>query len=179
MAKVLLLADVQNIGRKGSIVDVKDGFASNFLFPKRLAKVASTKEIAEAAQLAMQREQFAQKKGTVAHRLSTTPQSVLVKHPVKVEVQAAAGGRVHGTVDATKVRDAAMENMPQLKYFEKSELDVKMNQRIEYVGRYATELHINITEDGKKLSYTVPLFIDIVSVSEATRKTKHAVAETK
>jgi large subunit ribosomal protein L9 len=171
MAKVLLLADVANIGTKGSIVDVKDGYASNFLFPKRLGKVATAKDVLEAAQYAAKKEEFSQKKGQVAQRLSTTPQSVLVKFPVKVEVQAAAGGRVHGNVDATKVRDAALQNMPQLKYFEKTDLEVKITQKIEYVGRYATELHINITEDGKKLSYTVPLFIDIVSVSEAKRKT--------
>jgi large subunit ribosomal protein L9 len=165
MAKVLLLADVANIGTKGSIVDVKDGYASNFLFPKRLGKVATAKDVLEAAQYAAKKEEFSQKKGQVAQRLST------VKFPVKVEVQAAAGGRVHGNVDATKVRDAALQNMPQLKYFEKTDLEVKITQKIEYVGRYATELHINITEDGKKLSYTVPLFIDIVSVSEAKRKT--------
>jgi len=38
--KVILIDDVKDIGSMGDIVDVKDGFARNFLFPKNLAKTA-------------------------------------------------------------------------------------------------------------------------------------------
>jgi large subunit ribosomal protein L9 len=38
--KVILIEDVKNIGSMGDIVDVKDGYARNFLFPKSLARVA-------------------------------------------------------------------------------------------------------------------------------------------
>ena len=38
--KVILIGDVKDIGSMGDIVDVKDGFARNFLFPKNLAKIA-------------------------------------------------------------------------------------------------------------------------------------------
>ncbi len=38
--KIILIEDVKSIGSMGDIVDVKDGFARNFLFPKNLARVA-------------------------------------------------------------------------------------------------------------------------------------------
>ena len=38
--KVILIEDVKNVGSMGDIIDIKDGFARNFLFPKNLAKIA-------------------------------------------------------------------------------------------------------------------------------------------
>ena len=45
--KVLLLQDVKGQGKKDQIVDVSDGYARNFLFPKKLAVVADNKAINE------------------------------------------------------------------------------------------------------------------------------------
>ncbi|OIO33531.1 MAG: 50S ribosomal protein L9 [Candidatus Omnitrophica bacterium CG1_02_40_15] len=38
--KVILIEDVKSVGAIGDIIDVKDGYARNFLFPKKLARVA-------------------------------------------------------------------------------------------------------------------------------------------
>jgi large subunit ribosomal protein L9 len=45
--RVLLIQDVKNVGKRGDIKDVKDGYALNFLIPKGLAKVATDKIIKE------------------------------------------------------------------------------------------------------------------------------------
>ena len=45
--KVLLLADVKAQGKKGEIINVSDGYAKNFLFPKNLAKEATAQVISE------------------------------------------------------------------------------------------------------------------------------------
>ncbi len=45
--KVLLLADVKGSGKKGELVNVSDGYARNFLFPKKLAKEANAQAMNE------------------------------------------------------------------------------------------------------------------------------------
>ena len=41
--KVILVADVKNVGKKGDVVDVSEGYATNFLIKKRLAILPSNK----------------------------------------------------------------------------------------------------------------------------------------
>ena len=43
--KVIMLADVKNVGKKGQTVEVSDGYANNFLFPRRLAVKESKKSV--------------------------------------------------------------------------------------------------------------------------------------
>ena len=45
--KVILLADVKGSGKKGELVNVSDGYARNFLFPKQLAKEANAQAMNE------------------------------------------------------------------------------------------------------------------------------------
>ena len=48
--KVLLLADVKNVGKKGDVVEVADGYGRNFLVKKGLASIATASVVHEAAQ---------------------------------------------------------------------------------------------------------------------------------
>ena len=60
--KVILLADVKKIGRKGEVKTVADGYATNLLFPKKLAEPATEAKlkIHEEARLAKEAEKLAQ-----------------------------------------------------------------------------------------------------------------------
>ncbi len=51
--KVVLLQSVKNLGERGDIKEVSDGYARNFLFPKNLAKVATDKAILEIEKIKM------------------------------------------------------------------------------------------------------------------------------
>ena len=43
--KVILLADVKKVGKKGETVEVSDGYAVNFLFPRKLAVQVTKKSV--------------------------------------------------------------------------------------------------------------------------------------
>ena len=45
--KVILREDVKNLGKMGEVVNVSDGYATNFLFPKKFAVEANTKNLKE------------------------------------------------------------------------------------------------------------------------------------
>lgn len=55
--KVILLHDVPNIGRKYDIKNVSDGYARNFLFPRKLAQIATTQNIQVIEKQKKQHEQ--------------------------------------------------------------------------------------------------------------------------
>lgn len=100
--KVILTADVKGQGKKGQIVTVSDGYARNFLFPKNLAKEATTdnlntaklKQEAEAARIA--REKAAAQE--LAEKLKTMV--------VKVTAKAGSNGRLFGSITAADISAA-------------------------------------------------------------------------
>lgn len=172
MVKVFLLKDVANVGKMGAILDVKEGFAQNMLFSKKVARIATAKDVADAKNAESNLQNQAQKRFKMAQKFAQTPAAMMVKNPIRVEVQTSAGGRVHGSVEASQVVKGAVNSHPILKNFAESELAVKLSQKVEYVGKYGAELTISLSEDGRKQQYTVPVFIDVVSISEAKRKSQ-------
>ena len=55
--KVILSQDITGVGRKGEVKNVSDGYAGNFLLPKKLAQVATPAAIASAEKMKNQMEQ--------------------------------------------------------------------------------------------------------------------------
>lgn len=97
--RVILLADVKKVGKKGETVEVSDGYGANFLIPRKLAKLsteASQAELARdnAAEEAHQKELKA-KAEAVAQRL----ESIEVKFTTKV----GKDGRMFGTVSPKEI----------------------------------------------------------------------------
>ncbi len=99
--KVILLQDVKNIGKRDDIVSVSDGYARNFLFPKKLAMEAKTgamkeverKRAAEAAREAEKREEANEK----AKQLKNKGVTLAVKCGEK--------GRLYGSVTTAEIAD--------------------------------------------------------------------------
>ena len=103
--KVILQQDVKGQGKKGQLVDVSDGYARNFLLPKKLAVPATaetlnTMKLQEKARAAQEAAEKAE-----AQELSAKLQAVIVKIPAK----AGEGGRLFGAVTSKEISDALMD----------------------------------------------------------------------
>jgi len=97
--KVILQKDVKDVGKVGELVNVSEGFARNFLFPRKLASEATEKRIKEYEHL--KRVAEAKKKKAVAER-----QALLGKiNGVTVKFKLAAGetDKLFGTVTTTDI----------------------------------------------------------------------------
>lgn len=170
MAKIVLLQDVPQLGRKGAIVDVKEGYAANFLYPRRLARLATQLDEQKAQDMQHQEETAAKNKQRIITKFISLASSQLVKNPIKIEVKTAVGGRVFGSVDANQVIAGLVAAMPQLKALRPEEFQIKIPQRIEYVGKYVFEMVVNLDGSQRNDQTVIPIYVDVISVSEAKKK---------
>lgn len=100
--KVVLQADVRGQGKKGELKEVSDGYARNYLLPRKLAVEATAdnlnamklKEKARLAQMA--------KEKAAAEELAVKLQSVVVRIPAK----AGSAGRLFGSVTSKEISEA-------------------------------------------------------------------------
>ena len=100
--QVILMQDVKGSGKKGDIVKVSDGYARNFLFPKNLAKEASSHNLSEvkrkrAAQAHQKQEQENAARDAAAG---------LRELEVVIEVKSGQNGKLFGSVHTKEIADA-------------------------------------------------------------------------
>ncbi len=97
--KLILLADVTDLGKKGDLVDVANGYARNFLLPKRKAMVATDGALAQADKLRAARDAAERAAKEEAVRVA----SQLAGVRVVLAAQAGDEGKLYGSISATDV----------------------------------------------------------------------------
>ena len=100
--KVILQQDVKGQGKKGQLVEVSDGYARNFLLPKKLAVAATAENINPMKQQEKARKAQEAAEKAEAEALAKQLEGVMVKIPAK----AGEGGRLFGAVTAKEVSEA-------------------------------------------------------------------------
>jgi len=99
--QIILLQDVEKLGLRGEVVDVKRGFARNFLLPRRLAEVATPGRVAELkkieARRALHEARTAEQAGEIA--------ALLGKTVLRFEVKAGPTGALFGSVTPSDIAD--------------------------------------------------------------------------
>ncbi len=102
--KVILLQDVKGKGKKGEVVNVSDGYARNFLFPKKLASEATASALND---LKGKNEAFAYKKETELAEAKKM-QETLKELEVSITAKAGANGKLFGSVTNKDVAEALL-----------------------------------------------------------------------
>ena len=100
--KVILTQDVKSQGKKGQLVDVSDGYARNFLLPKKLAVIATAENLNTMKQ--QEKARKAQEAAEKAEAQATAKK--LEGITVKIAAKAGEGGRLFGAVTAKEVSEA-------------------------------------------------------------------------
>jgi large subunit ribosomal protein L9 len=144
--KVLLLADVKGQGKKDQIVEVSDGYARNFLFPKKLAVVADAKVMSEAKSKE-ESKQFKLKEEKAAAKELADKLSQLT---VKITASSGADGRLYGSVTTKDIADA-LNNQHKIEIDKRK---LSLSENIKSYGTYEVEVKV-YPEISAKLKVTV------------------------
>ena len=100
--KVILRQDVANVGKRGDICDVSDGFARNYLLPKHLAMVATDGAVTQAASMRRARDVRDAQDRSAAEEVARR----LVPKVITISAKAGTEGRLFGSVTASDVVEA-------------------------------------------------------------------------
>jgi large subunit ribosomal protein L9 len=99
--RLILLSNVADLGKKGDLVDVADGFARNYLLPKKKAMLATDGALDQAEKLRAAREQAEKVAKDEAERVA----SQLAGVRVVLAAQAGDEGKLYGSVSAADVTE--------------------------------------------------------------------------
>ena len=99
--KVILTQDVKNLGKKGEMVSTSDGYARNFLFPRKLAVEANAQAMTELKN----REDSKNHKIALEKAAATEAAAALGGKTVRITAKAGQNGKLFGSVTAKEIAE--------------------------------------------------------------------------
>lgn len=131
--KVILLSDVKALGKKGDVVNASDGYARNFLFPRKLAIEAT-----DANMHILNNKKEAERKQKLAEiEEAQKVANGLKGKEIKLKVKSGENGRLFGSITGKDISD-------ELKKSYKIDIDKKkiVVEAIRQLGTYEVEVKI-------------------------------------
>ena len=138
--KIILNQAIDSLGNEGEILDVKAGYARNYLIPKGWAKQATQINIA-----ATQKEiEAKQKKEAKTRDNLEALGKILDKLSLKFELKAGEEGRLFGSVTSQMIVDAIAE-----KGYTVNKKEIEMEESINHVGKYFVDVNLGHGFSGR------------------------------
>ena len=137
--KVILLEDVKSLGKKGEIVNVSDGYARNFVLPKKLGVEANAKNMNDLKLQKANEDKVAQEQLEAAQELA----KVLETKEVVLKMKSGEGGRAFGSVSSKEIAQAAKDQCG----LELDKKKIQLPEPIKALGAYevGVKLHTKVT----------------------------------
>ena len=141
--KVILLQDVKSLGKKGQIVNVNDGYARNFILPKKLGVEATGKNLNDLKLQKKNEEKVALDNLNAAKALSEK----LVAGEVVLSSKVGEGGRAFGSVSSKEIAEAVKEQMN----LDVDKKKIQVKEAIKSLGTHivSVKLHPEVTAELK------------------------------
>jgi large subunit ribosomal protein L9 len=145
MPEAILLQDVEELGPRGSVIEVSKGYLRNYLLPRNLAQPA-TKGAVEAIR---QRQEAAERAARNAQEQAEENVRLLNRTVLTVPQQAGADGRLFGSVTAQDIANAIRE----ARGLRIDRRNVHLPEPIKNVGTYmvVVEVSENVTATVKTM----------------------------
>ena len=141
--KVILLEDVKALGKKGEIVNVNDGYARNFILPKKLGLEATGKNLNDLKLQKANEEKVAQQILDEAKELGKKIEAGKVELAIKI----GEGGRAFGSVSSKEIAVAVKEQMG----YDIDKKKIQLKDALKTLGTHTVpvKLHPKVTAELK------------------------------
>lgn len=132
--KVILKEDIKGVGKKDEIINASDGYARNFLFPKKLAVIADTDNL----------KKLQEKKASISHKKELEKEQAkeiakqLEKITLTISVKTGENGKIFGSITSKEISE-------QLKEQQKVEIDKKkinLTEPIKVLGNFSVDIKL-------------------------------------
>ncbi|MFH1198447.1 MAG: 50S ribosomal protein L9 [bacterium] len=136
--KVILRKNFDQLGKIGDVVDVKDGYAFNFLLPRQIAYAATGGNLRALDEEKKQLSKKEAKELDQSQKLATELEKISITIPVKVGEE----DKIFGTVTTQMIADSLTE-----KGFDIDKRKIEINEPIKSLGIYSVnvKLHHSVT----------------------------------
>ena len=138
--KILLSQDVENLGKMGEIVSVKDGYARNYLIPQRKAIQATEQNIKNIKALAEKRKEAEAKKRADLNALAER----LNKLTIKFTLKAGEDDKLFGSVTSQMIIDAV-----NTKGYEIQKKKIELENPIKTVGSHFVNVKLGQDQESR------------------------------
>lgn len=145
--KLILTADVNELGKRGDVVDVSDGYARNFLLPRKKAIKANDGALAQAESIREARIEAERKAKETAENIATQ----LVGSRVVLAAQAGDEGQLYGSVGVSDV----VAGIQRFTGIELQKGQVEIGEPIKAIGLHEVQVRVHPEVE-------FPLTLDII-----------------
>lgn len=132
--KVILLKDIDNLGKEGDIKEVADGYARNFLLPKKLVKVATKKTLLELER----KKELAAKKAEEELKAIQEIVSQVDRREIEIPMKLKEEGEIYGSITPYKISQALKK-----KGFNIKKTQISLKEPIKKLGEYSVIVNFN------------------------------------
>ena len=139
--KVILLEDVKSLGKKGQVVDINDGYARNYVLPKKLGIEANNKNLNDLKLKNANDEKIAREQLQAAKVFAAE----MEKDEVVVSIKAGEGGRTFGSVSSKEIATAYKEQCGK----EIDKKKIQLTEAIKNFGVYEVSVKVHPKVTGK------------------------------
>lgn len=144
--KIILRENLENLGEIGDVVEVKDGFARNYLIPRKLAFEANTRNLNQLETQKNQLDRKIEKDKLNAEKL----RGELEKVSLTIQMKVGEDGKLFGSVTTQMIADELKE-----KGFDIDRKKIVIPEPIKALGIYTIEMKLHKDVEAKVKVWTV------------------------
>jgi large subunit ribosomal protein L9 len=147
--EIILLQDVDKVGKKGEVANVSEGYARNYLFPRKMAEVATAGRVAQVRKIMEQKEAHARREAEQADET----RDLLAKTVLTIPAPVGSGDRLFGSITTQDIATAIFA----ARKIRVDKRNVELEEPIKMVGTYMVKVEVhNSVEPAEVKVIVVP-----------------------